>query len=381
MEEWAGARLLYLDNLKVILVAAIIAIHAVLSYSDFDWWAYAEVREVALSKVTEVALLMLAAPFALIMIPLLFLIAGMLSQPALARKGPGRFAHDRLIRLGLPFAVFVLVLWPVLMYALYAALGSGQVSYRETFLGTPEENVDASIMWFVGVLLIFSLAYAGWARMRHGRPLRQRPVVGPAFLLAMAGMVAIATFLVRLVFPLGSERYVDLNLFEWPACAAMFGLGIAAARRGWLTAVPDRLRRQCRTATLVTAAAFAVVAAYGAVIGGDFEQVWGGGWRWTALAFDTAESALAVFGPVWILGLAQQRLDRRLTWSGPAVSRSAYAAFILQGFVLIGFAVSLRVVPAPAEVKALLLAAGGVAGSYALAWLLIRRIPASAWAL
>ena len=57
------------------------------------------------------------------------------------------------------------------------------------------------------------------------------------------------------------------------------------------------------------------------------------------------------------------------------ISRSSYGAFMLQGLVLIGLAIALRPLPLPAEVKALIVAAGGVVGSFALAWLLISRVP------
>jgi hypothetical protein len=50
-------------------------------------------------------------------------------------------------------------------------------------------------------------------------------------------------------------------------------------------------------------------------------------------------------------------------------------AFLLQAPVLIGLAVVLRPVPLPAEVRALIVGAAGVAGSFALAWLLISRVP------
>jgi hypothetical protein len=59
---------------------------------------------------------------------------------------------------------------------------------------------------------------------------------------------------------------------------------------------------------------------------------------------------------------------------GPAVSRSTYGAFFLQGIVLIGAAVGLRPVPLPAEAKAFLVAVVGVAGSFALARLLITHV-------
>ena len=42
--------------------------------------------------------------------------------------------------------------------------------------------------------------------------------------------------------------------------------------------------------------------------------------------------------------------------------------------MLIGLAVALRPIPPIAEVKALIVAIGGIAGSFGLAWLLIRRV-------
>jgi hypothetical protein len=48
---------------------------------------------------------------------------------------------------------------------------------------------------------------------------------------------------------------------------------------------------------------------------------------------------------------------------------------MLQTVVLIGIAVLLRPVGVPAEVKALLVAVGGVTGSFARAWLLVTRLP------
>jgi hypothetical protein len=76
-----------------------------------------------------------------------------------------------------------------------------------------------------------------------------------------------------------------------------------------------------------------------------------------------------------LLGLAQRRLNRSFRWAGPVISRSSYGAFMLQGLVLIGLAIALRPLPLPAEVKALIVAGGGIAGSFALSWLLISRIP------
>jgi fucose 4-O-acetylase-like acetyltransferase len=381
-EQWASQRQRYLDNLKVLLIALIIVGHAIESYADLDWWSYGEVREVTLSPVTEVVLLVLAGPFAILMIPILFLIAGLLTQPSAQRKGAGAYAPDRLLRLGVPFAVFVLVLQPSAMYVMERNLAGYTGSFRASLLGQ-EQILDTGPLWFVGVLLIFSLGYAGRAWARRGRSRagldragRLRPgEIRLRHLVLLVAAVTVATFLVRLVFPFNSEnKYLDLNLYQWPACLAMFALGIVAAKQGWLTAVPHRLRRQSGLTTLAALIAFGLYTAVGA-IAGIAEATWGGGWNWYAFVFAALESALTVFGSVWLLAVAHRHLNRPLRWAGPAARRSGYGAFILQSVVLIGLAMAMRPLPLPAEVKAVLLAAAGLAGSFGIAWLLISRVP------
>ncbi|HEX3198026.1 MAG TPA: acyltransferase [Propionibacteriaceae bacterium] len=295
VEQWAAKRQLYVDNLKVILIAAVIAGHAVLGYTELDAWSYADVREVTLRPAVAYVLLAISAPFALLVIPLLFLIAGLLTPSSLDRKGPWLFVRDRLLRLGVPFAVFALLLWPLLEYVLFRQLGEapGLWTYFRA-----EGTLDTGVLWFVGALLIFSLAYAGWVWVRRGHEARPRlGEIKVADLLLLAVAVTVATFLVRLVLPFESDnKYVDLNMWEWPACAALFGLGITGSRPGWLAAVPDRLRRQSRIVTLVAVGAAAVFAA--AAIALDVVgQLWGG-WYWPALVFAAGESTLSVFGPV-----------------------------------------------------------------------------------
>jgi Acyltransferase family len=372
-EPWGSGRLAYVDNLKVLLIAAIIAAHAVLGYAaTTDAWSWSDVREVTLSAATE-SVLLLAFVLTAVVIPLLFLVAGLLTPRSLERKGTATYVRDRLLRLGVPFVVVALLLWPLLEYALFRTLGDAPGLW--TYLRA-EGTLDTGVLWFVGALLIFSLVYAGWVHLRGRRP-------GPAgarplragHLLALAAAVTVTTFLVRLVLPLeGDNPIVDLNLWEWPACIALFGLGVTASGLGWLTGVPDRLRRHCRTATLAAAMAIGALLVSSGALGIDEEQLTGG-WRWPALVFAACESAIAVFGAVWLLGVAQRHLDRRLPLVGPAARRSAYGAFMLQGPVLLGFALALRPVPLPAEVKALLVGTAAVTGSFALAWLLIRRVP------
>lgn len=229
------------------------------------------------------------------------------------------------------------------------------------------------------MLLVYSLGYAGWRawadrtadRARVAR--RPAPTITLRTLVVTAAIVAPTSFAIRLVYAYGSESgFSDLNFWEWPACIAAFGLGVIGSRQGWIKSVPDDLARACRVLTLAAVVAMAALLLVAGALDA-FEDVLGG-WHWLGGVFVVVEAVLTVFGSVWLLSLAQHRLGRRHRW-GPALSRSAYAAFMLQTAFLLGFAVALRPLPLPAEIKALLVAILGVTASFGAAWLLITKVP------
>jgi fucose 4-O-acetylase-like acetyltransferase len=376
---WAAARLAYLDNLKVVLIAAVIALHAVLGYAGIvEVWTYSELREATLSPLVELPLFVLVSPFGFFLIALLFLVAGLLTPSSYDRKGPRRFVGDRLLRLGVPFVVYVFLVQPTLVYALAHPLGGAPGSYWQEYLGA-ERRIDTGPLWFVGVLLIYSLTYAGWrawAERTAGRAAavrRRAPTITLRTLVLIAAVVAPTSFAIRLVYPYGSESgFSDLNLWQWPACIAAFSLGVVGSRQGWVTTVPEDLARVCRLLTLVAVCAMATLL----LLAGALDAIAAalGGWHWLGALFVIVEAVLTVFGSIWLLSLAQHRLGRPYRW-GTALSRSAYAAFMLQTAVLLGLALALRPLPLPAEAKALLVAALGVTASFGAGWLLISKMP------
>lgn len=363
-----GERLAYLDNLKTLLIAGIIASHAVMGYATFGSWTYQDFQEATLSEVVEkVYAILYIALGGLFLMALFFLISGLLTNGSLERKGPSRFVSDRLLRLGVPFAVSTFLVWPLLEYSLFGPFRHR--GFWSSYLDT-HPVLDNGPVWFIGVLLLFSVALAEWRRRfppppPSGEPLSWRHLVG----LSLA--VGAATFVVRLVLPVDSNQPLNLKLWGWPEYLAMFGLGVAAARRGWLRPVPGLLARRCGIATISATIAIAVVAVTTDLRGLD-QDVYFGGWGLTALIWATAEGVLAVTGPIWTLSFVQRHLNgtgrlRR------AAARSSYAAFMLQGPVLVALAVALRPIDLTGDVKALIVATLGIVGSFALAWSLVTR--------
>jgi hypothetical protein len=362
------ARRSYLDNIRTLLIVVIIVVHAVIGYADFSGaWPYSDVAERYLSWPTVVVVFGAASPFLILMIAMLFLAAGLVTPASLDRKGPGRFARGRLLRLGLPFAVFLLF-WPALEYALYRPLGHVSGSFWAYLRGT---FPDSGPVWFVGVLLLFSVGYAAVRSVRRQRPVR-RPLTTPV-LLGVAGLVAVGSFVVRLAWPYGAATPLNLNEWQWPECLALFAVGIRGAREGWLAAVPEGLARQARTTTVLTGLVLAVFLVASLPFGLGPDDILGG-LHVGAAVLASAEGLLTVFGCVWALAVAQRRLDRSFRRS-PELARAAFAAFLVQGPVLIGLAVLLRPLPVSAGVKALTVAVLGVTLSFWLGRLLVTRVP------
>ncbi|HEX6579880.1 MAG TPA: acyltransferase [Actinomycetota bacterium] len=364
-------RFAYLDNLRVVMVAGVIAGHAIAGYAGMNW-TYADVAEGEMGELSGAVFGLLILPFAVFVMALFFLVAGLLTPGSLDRKGPGRFAWDRLIRLGIPLAAFMFVLWPLTTYGLYRAAGLDW-SLWDVYEDDP--ILDNGPLWFVEALLIYSLVYAAWVgwRARLGRapkavargPFRARHLV------VLGAGIAIATFIIRLWFPFDSLQLTNAHVWQWPECIGLFGLGIVSARRGWLQPVPERIRRGCGWTALL--ATVALIVAFASTQDPDRSvEAFGGGWRWEALVLATIGGAMSVAASIWVLAFAQRRWGRAGR-TARAMGRSAYAAFMLQGLPLIVAALSIRSFEMPLEVKALLVAAAGIAGSFALGWTLVTR--------
>lgn len=251
------------------------------SYSTFGSWTYQDIQEVTLSPVVEtIFVAAVVALGGLFLMALFFLISGLFTRDSLVRKGNSRFVSDRLLRLGVPFAVYTLVVWPLLEYGLHEPILRNR-SYWASFMDT-DPILDSGPMWFVGVLLLFSLGLVVWRRMSAPPDDSGVSELRGRNLALFAAGVGVATFLVRLVMPANSNQLLNSHLWAWPEYLAMFGLGVVAARRRWLRPVPRELARRCGIAALigVVCSATAVVTAEPL---GLSEDAYFGGWGFPAL--------------------------------------------------------------------------------------------------
>jgi peptidoglycan/LPS O-acetylase OafA/YrhL len=263
-------RLAWVDDLRVWACIAIVLFHAGYAYSPPTWWY---VDDPAQSPAIHPILAVLR-PLAL---GLFFFAAGYLSPAAVARRGPGGYFRGRLIRLGIPLPIGLLLVFPLLTYAYYLNFrGYGPLDiptyYWRIYLGVgghrPEgwtgpvwPDAQFGHLWFLELLLVYSGLYALWRRFRRlpvAAPERPLPHPFDAALFVLA--VGFLDFLVRVRYPLYFWRpglgVLQLHPADLPREAACFLLGVLAAERSWIGQLPAHVGRRALLAGSLAVAGF-----------------------------------------------------------------------------------------------------------------------------
>ena len=354
-------RLVYLDNLKIVLTAGVIAAHAAMTYGAVGTWVY---EESSLSDVAAGILGVLVGVGVMFGLGLFFLVAGLLTTGPLTRRGPRRYLVSRLWRLGVPLVAYAVIVWPVLRWVIDRVEGDTQSLvgfYRVEFTGTRWQSLGTGPLWFVAILLVVTIAWSLWRWVRPAPAERPSSPLGLRHLAVAAGAVAVGSFLVRLWFPVDSPQFLDVHVWLWPQSATLFVFGAVAAERGWLTALPKALRRDCVRGVLVAVVALVVM-----ILLSNGPDAFKGGWHWEAAGFAVFEGVFSVSVSLLVL----DRFRRRHAHQGPLgrrLARASYGAFVVQGPVLVFLALALRPTSLPGDVKFIVLAPAAVVGSFALA--------------
>ncbi len=172
MQSASRPRLFFIDNLRIPLIALVVAHHAGQAYGPTGgWWYFSEPARAAV----------LGAFFTVnrsFFMSLFFMVSGYFLPMSSDRKTKD-FLKDRFTRLGIPLLFFFFVVIPVLMYVYHVNFRPyGPISffsyYGRYYLGHgprplgwvggwPDKNFGH--LWFVEHLLIFAVCYRLWRLM------------------------------------------------------------------------------------------------------------------------------------------------------------------------------------------------------------------------
>ncbi|MEU9338276.1 acyltransferase family protein [Streptomyces sp. NPDC048290] len=365
-----AARRRELDTLRVLVVLGLVFFHAALVFSpDDDFYVK--------NADTSEAVTVLSGLGVVWAMPVLFLAAGLGTRHSLGRRGPGGFARERLLRLGVPLVATTLVLLPLPQWLRLRAVGE-HVPYPDfwgRFLSVRLDLADFPFvldgryfetghLWFVVLLLAFGLLLAPVAAplARGAEPLARAAGRHPALLLLPALPLA----------ALNAVLLMEEGLAGWNRWAYLvfFLYGYALADDGRVRAATRRLARPAGVLGLVL---FAATAPGFMTLDEPFTGR-------TAFAVLT-RALFGAAGWCWVLAITGL-LDRPGTRTpGPRSARvraylagAALPVYLLHQPVVVAFAYGVVGWPAPVPVKYTAIVAGSLAVVFAVYECAVRRL-------
>ena len=235
-------RLHFIDNLRWLMIIFVVLMHVNVTYSMFGGWYYIE--KAKLDMFQTIYFGVYGSFTQAYFMGFLFFIAGYFVPSSYDRKGFGTFTKERLIRLGIPTFIYMLIIHPFTIIILN--------HYQHWNLNIPVEYVknirtfkfigDSGPLWFAFALLIFSILYAIIRKLgnRNTQSIVKTEKLSSRQILGAALFISVFTFVTRLVFPIGTN-ILNMQLCFFPQYIVLFVLGIVFLRRNLLQTIPYRL--------------------------------------------------------------------------------------------------------------------------------------------
>jgi glucan biosynthesis protein C len=320
-EPGEAGRLLFVDNIRWVLMVLVVMVHVAVTYANIgDFWYYQEELEVDIvSGFSLAALCSFVQAFSM---GLFFFLAGTFVPGSYDRKGGGKFVGDRLMRLGVPTLIFMLLLHPlteVIKDAFLGELPPEPLREYARYLVSLEFLSESGPLWFAFALLVFSLLYA-LVRRALGRPgslSGPAPAAGSANghgkvthgkVIAMIVTIAALSFLVRIWFPFGRD-ILNMKPAYFPQYILLFLTGIWAARNSFFLNLPDKIGRLWWRVALFAGIPFwFVMMVSGGVMEGRLDQFFGG-LHWQSAAYALWDTLFCVGMVLGLIVLCRRRFN------------------------------------------------------------------------
>jgi peptidoglycan/LPS O-acetylase OafA/YrhL len=371
-------RLPWVDHLRTVVIVLVVILHACVSYSHVGDWYFMSKREPTLAA--KVPFIVWEGHLQSFFMGLLFFVSGYFAHGSIARRGPVRFARERLVRLGLPALCYMLVIHPFILLILNpwnANFGPPGAFYLK-YITSGRFLRSTGPLWFAVALLMLCVLLAGWHLLRWRRSIHERDESASqaapgftgtapkaAFLWTFALAMGLGTFAVRLIQPIGTN-VMNMQLCFFVQYVAFFVCGLHAARHGWL--VP------------LAASSCARAAGWMAVFGGPVlllalmflgiqngkVEYFFGGWHWQALGFALWEQFAGVGLSLGSLAFFSSKLDFEnplMRW----LTQRSFAVYVVHAPVLVALAMLFRALPQNMYALVALLTATGLLASYVVA--------------
>jgi len=334
-------RILYIDNLRIILVILVVLAHIAITYGPVGFWYYYERIDITSNYILAFFVSLMQA----FLIGLFFMISAFFTPPALNKKGPKNFLKDRFKRLGMPLIFYIFIIAPAILYLNNLIIKGESVNYFIFYYEQVLKKgiIDVGPLWFLQVLLFFSILYAIFNEIikRVLKDKRQGTFRFPSnkniFITIL--VLALVTFIVRLQFPV-SETTRRLNFGLAPQYIFLFGLGIIAYKNNWLELITLKNAKFWFKVATATILFWPLFLFFGRDSGFSIEML-AGGLNWQSFIYSFWEAVLSISLSICIIYLFRHRFNHQTKFT-KRLSKSTYTVFIIHAIIIVVLSYLLR---------------------------------------
>ena len=356
-------RFFYLDNIRIYLTILVILHHATLAYGGNGGW---DIHDQITDDISPILFTFFNALNQSYFMTTFFLLAGYFTPRSLERKGSKNFLVDRLIRLGIPLLVYTTLIFNFNLWMV-----------NQFYLDRPYQYVwtyQPGHLWFLQLLFLFALFYVIYKLFKKGPSnLGERAFPSDLKIWISVIVLAIFTFLMRLIYPIG-ETILNVQPGHITHYIFAFYMGIAAYRSDWFQQLTVAKGKRWGKIALITLPFFFVFL----ILGGALESEANvakflGGFTWQAMVYAIWETIMMISIIIFLLYFFREKLNRTTAFF-TVMGASVYTVYIIHQTVLYGLNIVFLSVPIPSFLKFFAVSLIGVPLCFLLAFL-IRKLP------
>ena len=366
----SGPRLLYIDNIRILLICLVIATHCSITYGGPGSWYFADPGN---GTTTPFILSVIDTLNQSFFMGFFVLVSAYFVVGSLQRKGRGLFTRDRLVRLGIPLLVWVLFINPLIL--LIILNGTGTLPMPPASLLNPLTGAGLGPMWFVFFLLVTTFAYLLWTGFYPSAPpgnVKPHPFPGFASIVALGILLGIVTSVVRIFLPIGSMWLFGFQLPFFPQYITAFIIGIYAAQNNWFDEIPARVGKTCAVTALLLVAIQPLFIYLILNSPDGLSQVMGG-LHWQVVFYAFWEQMAGVMIITGLLFIFSRWFNTQGSVAR-AMAGDSYTVYIIHPVILILLAITLAGFALPSLTKFAIVLPLAICLSFALAHV-IRAVP------
>ncbi|MCL3779025.1 hypothetical protein EMN47_01360 [Prolixibacteraceae bacterium JC049] len=323
-----NTRIFFIDNLRVFLTLLVVAHHwAIANGAPGDWY-YTENH---LHEIGSLLMSLFVATNQAFFMGFFFLIAGYFVPASYEKKGQVSFLKDRIKRLGVPLLLYVFTISPILVFVARAMKGEMKQTFIDFYFSGNGFMVGP--LWFVVVLLLFSVGYWWFRQMFCPHILKFKYLKSNWSKAVGLVLLIVAIFFVRIKYPVGTWIPV---LGLQPAHFLQYVVGFAIGVQLKKSNVLNSLSRKVAIKWMLLSQ-FLVWCMFPAIfiLSGDINvDLFLGGFSWHSLVYVAWEQLVALSTIIGLLGVFKYYFNYQ-TSILKELAQNSYAIYVLHGIVLV----------------------------------------------